>query len=213
VAEYRARVKYDEQVALRYRYCAVERRAAENDVLARFLDRLEDGARLLDAPCGTGRVLELVAGRHVDYVGLDLSPSMLGHARQRMQQDSRGPRVALLGGDVEQLPFEDRSFDLTVSMRFLHHLPPGPLERVLDELTRVTGERLVLTFLHAFSLSSMRRRVMFVFRTGPLGRYSQTLSGIRAQMARRGFELEDHATVGFMRGLWFAAFVRRGSRA
>jgi SAM-dependent methyltransferase len=64
------------------------------------------GARVLDIGCGTGAFLRLVAGRGAAPFGLDASQALLEVARERL------PGADLRVGEMEQLPYDDDSFDL-----------------------------------------------------------------------------------------------------
>src|SRR5438270_12202913 len=72
------------------------------------LDALNVGSntRLLDAGCGAGMFLRLAADRGADVNGLDASEGLLAHARARV------PGAPLLHGELEDLPYEDASFDV-----------------------------------------------------------------------------------------------------
>lgn len=97
---------------------------------------------VLDVPCGGG-----VAFRHVRpsfggrYVAVDIAPGMLERARR--EADRRGVAVELVQADMQELPFEDSSFDVCASFSGLHHLPEP--ERAIGELVRCLkpGGRLV----------------------------------------------------------------------
>ncbi len=70
------------------------------------LCNLPEGARVLDAGCGTGASAAHVRNKHgTDCLGLDGSPLLLGRARAA---DSQVPLVA---GLAQQLPFAGRVFD------------------------------------------------------------------------------------------------------
>jgi SAM-dependent methyltransferase len=72
------------------------------------LDALNVGpdTRLLDAGCGAGGFLRLAADRGADVTGLDASEGLLAHARRRV------PGAPLVQGEIEDLPYEDASFDV-----------------------------------------------------------------------------------------------------
>ena len=85
---------------------------------------LAAGARVLEAGCGTGLILDHLTRVAREAVGVDLSPGMLSKARER------GLRV--VQGSVTALPFADESFDLTCSFKVLAHVPE--LDRALEEM-------------------------------------------------------------------------------
>ena len=90
--------------------------------------------RLLDIGTGTGRVVELLAPRVRQALGVDASKAMLALARARLS----GPgfaHCAVRLADMYRLPLADRSFDTVVLQMVLHHAedPIG----VVREATRV----------------------------------------------------------------------------
>jgi ubiquinone/menaquinone biosynthesis C-methylase UbiE len=88
--------------------------------------------RVLDVGCGTGVVLERLAGRG-QAIGVDLSLDML--AKAALRQRKRGSGAALVCGNAEQLPFPDGSFESVVSTFAMNAMPD--LEKTLAEMLRV----------------------------------------------------------------------------
>lgn len=89
---------------------------------------------LLDIGTGTGRVLELFAGRVGRAVGIDLSREMLSVARANL--DRAGLRNCLVRqGDMYQLPLPDQSFDAAIIHQVLHYADE-PAD-VIEEAARV----------------------------------------------------------------------------
>jgi len=64
------------------------------------------GQRVLDIGCGTGVFLRLVAERGAVPFGLDASQALLEIARERV------PEAELIVGEMEQLPYDNDTFDL-----------------------------------------------------------------------------------------------------
>ena len=62
--------------------------------------------RVLDIGCGVGAFLRLVAGRGSDAHGIDASDALIAFARGRL------PHADLRVGEMEDLPWEDDTFDL-----------------------------------------------------------------------------------------------------
>jgi ubiquinone/menaquinone biosynthesis C-methylase UbiE len=90
--------------------------------------------RLLDIGTGTGRVLELLAPRVREGLGIDASKAMLALARARLN----GPEFAHCGvrlADMYRLPLSDQTFDTVVLQMVLHYAedPAG----VVTEAARV----------------------------------------------------------------------------
>lgn len=91
--------------------------------------------RLLEVGVGTGLALPGY-GRHLEVVGIDLSPEMLAKARQRVSEQHLSNVTGLHEMDAAELDFPDMSFDTTVAM-FVMTVVPDP-EKVMHELARVT---------------------------------------------------------------------------
>jgi len=87
--------------------------------------------RVLDFGCGSGRWSALLAGRAMEYVGVDISPTGLQYAGD---PPSNG-RYVLLKDDA--LPFEDASFDGAVALWVIQHTPDADWLVWASELRRV----------------------------------------------------------------------------
>lgn len=101
--------------------------------------RLGPGARVLDVGCAKGFLVhDLRTITSSDAVGIDVSAYAIEHALP----DARG---YLSVADAVELPFEDGSFDLVVSINTLHNLQLPDLERALREIDRVgTGRSYIV---------------------------------------------------------------------
>jgi len=89
---------------------------------------------ILDAGCGAGHTGLAFAPHVAQVVACDLTPSML-EQMQRLAAEKGLTNVVTREADVEQLPFEDASFDLVVSRLSAHHWPHP--ETALREFARV----------------------------------------------------------------------------
>ncbi|NMC07859.1 MAG: class I SAM-dependent methyltransferase [Candidatus Lokiarchaeota archaeon] len=80
------------------------------------------GGIVLDLGCGNGRNMAYIKGifKARACIGLDLSASLLGAARQRA---GGSPVPDLVQGSMNVLPFRDRSFDAVACVAALHHSP------------------------------------------------------------------------------------------
>ncbi len=93
---------------------------------------LKAGSSVLDVGCGKGFLL-YEFGRAVPGLqlrGIDISSYAVENAKPEM-------RPFLQVGDAAALPFEDKSFDLVVSLTTLHNLKCYNLEKALREIERV----------------------------------------------------------------------------
>jgi SAM-dependent methyltransferase len=101
------------------------------------------GTRLLDVGCGSGLTLMLAAQRGAKPSGLDISPGLLGVARDRL------PGAELREGDMESLPFGDAAFDAVTGVNAFQFA--GDPRKALREAARVTrpGGRVVASLFAA----------------------------------------------------------------
>jgi ubiquinone/menaquinone biosynthesis C-methylase UbiE len=101
--------------------------------------RLPPGSRGLDAGCGIGLQALLLAeavGPTGHVTGLDLSPQFLVHAREITEDAGLSERISYQQGDVNRLPFDDKTFDWVWSANCVGYHPAEPLP-MLRELARV----------------------------------------------------------------------------
>ena len=103
------------------------------------------GMSILDVGCGTGSHLELYQRYKCNLYGIDMSPSMLNVARERL-----GDTAQLELGDATDMPYENKKFDLVISMLTLHEMSPETRSAVLNEVKRVLKDdgRLLLIDFH-----------------------------------------------------------------
>jgi ArsR family transcriptional regulator len=80
----------------------------------------DDAGRLLDIGTGTGRVLELLAPRIRQGLGIDASKAMLALARSRLAHPGLAHCSVRLA-DMYRLPQADASFDTAVLQMVLHY--------------------------------------------------------------------------------------------
>lgn len=82
------------------------------------------GDRLLDVACGAGLALELAAARGATCAGIDASARLVAVAKDR------NPAADLRVGDMHDLPWPDRTFDVVSSFRGIWGTTPDALAEV-----------------------------------------------------------------------------------
>lgn len=127
------------------------------------LMRNRPGTRVLDLGCGGGHVTFNVAPLVREIVAYDLSSEML-NVVERVAGERGLANVTVRQGVVEDLPFEDESFDVVLSRFSAHHwrdldvglreatrvLKPSGMAALVDTVT--PGVPLIDTFFQAIEL-------------------------------------------------------------
>jgi ubiquinone/menaquinone biosynthesis C-methylase UbiE len=81
---------------------------------------LTPGAEILEIGCGTGQLTERLAGHRFRLTAIDIGPSMIAAARQRLT----GAAVSFQVTSFEDLAAADGSFDLVISSAAFHWIDP-----------------------------------------------------------------------------------------
>jgi len=102
------------------------------------------GARLLDAGCGTGALAVEAARRGADVTAIDLSPTLVRLARERLPRDLGHGAVDFRIGDMLD-PGLGR-FDHVIGMDSLIHYDAPDMVRMIVGLTARANSSVVTTF-------------------------------------------------------------------
>jgi SAM-dependent methyltransferase len=92
--------------------------------------RVKSGTRYLDVGCGAGMAAQIAAARGAQVSGIDAAAALLAIARRRT------PGGDFRQGDLEELPFEDDSFDVVTGFNSFQYA--GNPAVALGEARRVT---------------------------------------------------------------------------
>jgi len=108
---------------------------------AAFVLGLGPAGSVLDVGCGTGALARRLAGLGYQVTGVDPSEGML----QVMREHS--PEISAVRASGTELPFQDDSFDVVLSVATFHHIAdPDAVRATLAEMTRASrpGGRILI---------------------------------------------------------------------
>lgn len=154
-------------------------RQGRDEMRAQMLARLPEdltGARVLDAGCGAGQMTEALAARGAEVVACDISPSLVGIARDRLSPALRS-RVTFHAGDM--LDKGLGRFDHVMAMDSLIYYTTPDLARALSALAERTTARIV------FTVAPRTPLLMAMWRMGKLFPQSDRSPVMVPQSARR----------------------------
>jgi len=100
----------------------------EQGRLEQFFGDLK-GKKALDAGCGTGRLIKMLMNKGAKVYAIDISSAMIKKVLKKW------PDITAIKADIEQIPFENETFDIVAAAFVIVHLKE--LKRVFEECYRV----------------------------------------------------------------------------
>ncbi len=116
--------------------------------------RLRPGERVLDAGCGSGRLVPVICeqiGLEGSLVELDFAPGMLEISRSKTHPGN----VTFSLGDAHSLPLSDGEFDKVIALALLPHLDDKA--KALTEFHRVLKPGGLLVIAHQMGRQALDR--------------------------------------------------------
>ena len=142
-------------------------RAGRDEMRATLLGMLPDdlaGSRLFDAGCGTGALAVEAARRGADVLAMDISPTLIGIAAERLPSTLGAGRIEFRAGDM--LKPDAGRFDHVVAMDSLIHYPAAEIVRVLSAFAGFGARSIVFTVAPRTVLLTAMHRVGKLFPRG-----------------------------------------------
>lgn len=143
------------------------------------------GARVLDAGCGTGAFAVEAARRGADVVAIDLSPTLVGLARERLPADLGAGRIDFRVGDMSDAAAAG-PFDHVVAMDSLIHYRLADSVRVLGAFAANCTGSIAFTFAPRTKLLAAIHAVGRLFPRGDRAPAIEPVrpEALRAELAR-----------------------------
>lgn len=119
------------------------------------------GRRILDAGCGTGAMAVALAERGAQVVAVDISPTLVQLARERVPYQLSGNRLEFVAGDMLSPDFGQ--FDHVIAMDSMIHYEREDLVQGLAGLVQRTTNSVLFTFAPSNALLAMMIRIGRLF--------------------------------------------------
>jgi SAM-dependent methyltransferase len=166
-------------------------------------DHLPAGERVLDAACGTGSLAARIASRGRSVVGVDMSPSHIAHARQRVTDTGLPPgRLRFEVADLRTLePPDDGPYDVAVIVLALHEMPTAARATVVGRLAAVADQAVLVDFAaplpwNVAGITKRAAEIVAGWDHHAAHRDFIARGGLDAVAAAAGVEVVDERTIG-----------------
>jgi SAM-dependent methyltransferase len=181
------------------------------------LGAIPAGSRVLDLPCGTGRMTRLLIERDYHVTSVDISPAMLARAKDnyaayRTERGAQAPDVEFSVRDVMSTGFATDEFDGISCIRLFHHFSEAETRRqALRELRRICCGPIVVTFLNSFALDRIPAWVKAKMRgRKPVGQRPIPFRTFAADITAAGLQIDKSIAAHWgISSRWFLVLSRR----
>jgi ubiquinone/menaquinone biosynthesis C-methylase UbiE len=112
-----------------------------HEYTAKLLSRGFAKGKILDVGCGSGGTAMVLANNfpNAEIYGMDLSQPLLDIAKVSSRLSDLHERVKFESADVHEIPYEDHSFDVVLSINMVH-LVEDPMQ-MLNEMARILAPK------------------------------------------------------------------------
>ena len=112
------------------------------NIIGNYINQTERTVRILDAGCGEGFIDSMLLRKfpEIQITGVEYLDDVLKIAKEM------NPEVTYVQGDITELQFPDKEFDIVLCTEVLEHIPNPNV--ALQELIRVTNKNLLITVPH-----------------------------------------------------------------
>ena len=174
----------------------------ERQCILNALDGIPTGSRVLDLPCGSGRLTRLLVGQGFRVTGADVSEAMLTRARTNnatrpAAASDTFPHVDFEHCDVMRTGYPDGHFDAIICNRLFHHFNESVIRvQALRELRRISRGPVIISFFNSFALNAAYHRVKNILRRRVLhDRIPIAFKTFHAEIQSAGFSVQKKIAV------------------
>ena len=164
----------------------------ELKVVKKFLNLITNkDMKILDIPCGTGKLGHALSSFSITIVAGDISKSMLSLAKNEYKQDKVDFKII----DAVDIPYDDDYFDIIVCLRLFQRIPSETRLKILSEFQRTSTKNLIISYSYTSSWQQMGTMVknFFIKRSELL--FTENLKVIERELNQFGFKVREKKTV------------------
>jgi SAM-dependent methyltransferase len=100
--------------------------------------------KLMDVGCGAGNFTLEFGKKFPQFkqiVGVDFLKEIVDAAQEKVKQNKK---ISFIQAELLNIPFNDKTFDVTICIDVLHHIHSDDFKCAIEELMRVTDKFLIL---------------------------------------------------------------------
>ncbi|MBS1513150.1 MAG: class I SAM-dependent methyltransferase [Bacteroidetes bacterium] len=149
-----------------------------------------EGQKVLEISFGTGYLMTQYAARFNVY-GIDYNDKMIEITRRKLRK--KGLSATILKGNVENLPFEDNTFDTIINTMSFTGYPDG--EKALAEMQRVLKKNGKLLLLDVDYPANKNILGTLIVKIGEV--FGDVIRNLKACIDRTGMDYKEINAGGF----------------
>lgn len=137
---------------------------------------------ILDVGCGTGALCAVLAEKGLSVTGIDPAEKMLSVAKRH--PESRKIKY-VHGSALGRLPFEDKSFDISIASYVAHGMSEAERKRLYAEMARVTRSKVII-----YDYNQTRALLTSIIEWLERGDYFRFIKNTASEMQNCVFEMK-----------------------
>ena len=158
----------------------------EVKIVKYFFNKIvKNNMKILDLPCGTGKLGTIFSSHPVHVTAGDISESMLRLAKNEYNNEKVDFKVI----DALNIPYNDDYFDIIICLRLFQRIPSDTRLQILSEFRRTGKNNLIVSY----SFISIWQKIRFKLKKMLVKDfnffYSDKLKQIELELEQSGFQV------------------------
>ena len=145
---------------------------------------LKPNTLVIDIPCGTGKLGNLLSEYNISIIAADVSNEMIALAKD--EYDAR--KTNFMQIDATNINMADGSIDTTICLRLFQRLDAPTREKILREFYRITNGNLVISYSYSSWWQKIRSLFRNLYDIEKNIFFSPTVVEILKEIQRAGFQ-------------------------
>ena len=114
---------------------------------------------ILDIPCGTGYIGQLLSSFPSSVVASDISFEMMDLAKQEYENSKFH---GFFQADITNTPFKNGYFKCVVVLALMHRLPREIRKEVLEEVFKLSNQFVIISYSESSFLQELKQKVLLI---------------------------------------------------